>query len=172
MLTHIHQKFYRSNATHLSESDIIEIRESRRKIPNASKRMAEKFHIGARRVYEIWEHNERLQQDLNSPSPSDSDNSSILNDFKNKKSSANETSIKKIKSKPVRILNQPSINKNLTGKLSAISLEVKKETILPETSQETEDPLEFYKRTQKEIKKVRADARADISKVSTSNLKV
>jgi hypothetical protein len=69
-------------------------------------------------------------------------------------------------------LNQPSINKNLTGKSSAISLEVKKETILPETSQETEDPLEFYKRTQKEIKKVRADARADISKVSTSNLKV
>src|SRR6185312_9775463 len=126
MLTHIHQKFYRSNATHLSESDIIEIRESRGKIPNASKRMAEKFHIGARRVYEIWEHNERLQQDLNSPSPSDSDNSSILNDFKNKKSSANETSIKKIKSKPVRILNQPSINKNLTRKLSAISLEVKK----------------------------------------------
>ena len=168
MLTHIHQKFYRSNATHLSESDIIEIRESRGKIPNASKRMAEKFHIGARRVYEIWEHNERLQQDLNSPSPSDSDNSSILNDFKNKKSSANETSIKKIKSKPDRILNQPSINKNLTGELSAISLEVKKETILPET----EDPLEFYKRIQKEIKKVRADARADISKVSISNLKV
>jgi len=166
MLTHIHQKFYRSNATHLSESDIIEIRESRGKIPNASKRMAEKFHIGARRVYEIWEHNERLQQDLNSPSPSDSDNSSILNGFKS------ETSIKKIKSKPVHILNQPSINKNLTGKSSAISLEVKKETILPETSQETEDPLEFYKRTQKEIKKVRADARADISKVSTSNLKV
>ena len=170
MLTHIHQKFYRSNATHLSESDIIEIRESRGKIPNASKRMAEKFHIGARRVYEIWEHNERLQQDLNSPSPSDSDNSSILNGFKSKKSSAIETSI--IKSKPVHILNQPSINKNLTGKSSAISLEVKKETILPETSQETEDPLEFYKRTQKEIKKVRADARADISKVSTSNLKV
>ena len=170
MLTHIHQKFYRSNATHLSESDIIEIRESRGKIPNASKRMAEKFHIGARRVYEIWEHNERLQQDLNSPSPSDSDNSSILNGFKSKKSSAIETSI--IKSKPVHILNQPSINKNLTGNLSAISLEVKKETILPETSQETEDPLEFYKRTQKEIKKVRADARADISKVSTSNLKV
>ncbi|CAG8489585.1 23839_t:CDS:2 [Gigaspora rosea] len=108
MLTHIHQKFYRSNATHLSESDIIEIRESRGKIPNASKRMAEKFHIGTHHVYEIWEHNEQ----------------------------------------------------------------VKKETILSETSQETEDPLEFYKRTQKEIKKVRADAHADISKVSTSNLKV
>ncbi|CAI2200243.1 18348_t:CDS:2, partial [Funneliformis geosporum] len=36
------------------ESDIKEIRESRGKIPNASKKMAEKFHIGARRVYEIW----------------------------------------------------------------------------------------------------------------------
>ncbi|CAG8538677.1 11898_t:CDS:2 [Ambispora leptoticha] len=89
-----------------------------------------------------------------------------------KKSSAIETLIKKIKSKPVHILNQPSINKNLTRKSSAISLEVKKETILSETSQETKDPLEFYKRTQKEIKKVRANTRADISKVSTSNLKV
>ncbi|CAG8803634.1 8608_t:CDS:1 [Gigaspora margarita] len=172
MLTHIHQKFYQSNATHLFESDIIEIRESRGKIPNASKRIAKKFHIGAHCVYEIWEHNERLQQDLNSLLPFDSDNSSILNDFKNKKSSAIETSIKKIKSKPVHILNQPSINKNLTEKLSAISLKVKKETILSETLQETEDPLEFYKRTQKEIRKVRTDARADISKVSTSNLKV
>ena len=53
MVTHLHEKFYQSNATHLSESDIIEIRESRGKIPNASKRMAEKFHIDACRVYEI-----------------------------------------------------------------------------------------------------------------------
>ena len=47
MVTHLHEKFYRSNATQLSESDIKEIRESRGKIPNASKKMAEKFHIGA-----------------------------------------------------------------------------------------------------------------------------
>jgi hypothetical protein len=104
MLTHIHQKFYRSNATHLSESDIIEIRESRGKVPNALKKMAKKFHIGARRVYEIWEHNERLQQDLNFSPPSDSDDSSILNDFQIKKPSIIETPIKKIKSKHVRIL--------------------------------------------------------------------
>ncbi|CAG8668287.1 9836_t:CDS:1, partial [Paraglomus occultum] len=140
------------------------IRESRGKIPNASKRMAKKFHIGTRRVYEIWEHNERLQQDLDSPSPSDSDNSSTLNDFKNKKSS----SIKKIKSKPVHILNQPPINKNLTGKLSAISLEVKKETTPPVTLQETEDVLELHKRKQKDIEKIRASGRTLASKLSVS----
>ena len=64
MVTHLHEKFYRSNATQLSESDIKEIRESRGKIPNASKKMAEKFHIGARRIYEIWNNSERLQQGL------------------------------------------------------------------------------------------------------------
>ena len=46
------------------KSDIKEIRESRDKIPNASKKMAEKFHIGARRIYEIWNNSERLQQGL------------------------------------------------------------------------------------------------------------
>ncbi|CAB4382486.1 unnamed protein product [Rhizophagus irregularis] len=64
MVTHLHEKFYQSNATQLSESDIKEIRESRGKIPSASKKMAEKFHIGAQRVYEIWNNSERLQQGL------------------------------------------------------------------------------------------------------------
>ncbi|RHZ79476.1 hypothetical protein Glove_144g59 [Diversispora epigaea] len=139
--------------------------------------MAKKFHIGARRVYEIWEHNERLQQDLNFPPPSDdaehrtfgssdSVNSSILNNFQIKKPSIIETPIKKIKSKHVRISDQPSINKNLTEKLGGISLETKK-TILPEISQETEDPLELFKRTQKDAKKSRAVARANIFKQST-----
>ena len=53
IVTYLHKKFYRSNATQLSESDIKEIRELRGKILNASKKMAEKFHIGAQRVYEI-----------------------------------------------------------------------------------------------------------------------
>ncbi|CAB5382589.1 unnamed protein product [Rhizophagus irregularis] len=44
MVTHLHEKFYQSNATPLSEADIKEIRESRGRIPNASKIMAEKFH--------------------------------------------------------------------------------------------------------------------------------
>ncbi|GET03036.1 hypothetical protein GLOIN_2v1773962 [Rhizophagus clarus] len=44
MVTHLHEKFYRSNATPLTEADIKEIRESRVRIPNASKKMAEKFH--------------------------------------------------------------------------------------------------------------------------------
>jgi hypothetical protein len=67
MVTHLHEKFYRSNATQLSESDIKEIRESRGKIPNASKKMADKFHIGPKRVYEIWDNKERLQQGFNQP---------------------------------------------------------------------------------------------------------
>ena len=54
MVTHLHEKFYWSNnATQLSESDIKEIRESRGKIPNVSKKMAEKFHISAQCIYEI-----------------------------------------------------------------------------------------------------------------------
>ncbi|CAG8621049.1 3857_t:CDS:1 [Acaulospora morrowiae] len=151
--------------TYLSESDIIEIRESRGKIPNVSKRMSKKFHIGACHVYKIWKHNEHLQQDLNSLSPSDFDNSSILNDFKSKKSSAIETSIKKIKPKPVHILNQSSINKNLTKKLSAISLKAKKRTTPPVTLQETEDILELHKRNQKDIEKIRASSYTLVSKL-------
>ena len=53
MVTHLHEKFYRSNATQLSESDIKDIRESRGKIPNALKNIAKKFYIGAQRVYKI-----------------------------------------------------------------------------------------------------------------------
>jgi len=64
MVTHLHEKFYRSNATPLTEADIKEIRESRGRIPNVSKKMAEKFHVGARRIYEIWNNSERLQQGL------------------------------------------------------------------------------------------------------------
>src|SRR4051812_40905340 len=64
MVIHLHEKFYRSNATQLSESDIKEIRELRGKISNASKKMAEKFHIGAQRVYKIWNNSERFQQEL------------------------------------------------------------------------------------------------------------
>jgi len=175
MITHIQQKFYRSNATQLSESDIKEIRESRGKVPNASKRMAKKFRIGARRVYEIWEHKERLQQGLdnwdNSP-PSDSHN---------KKLSAIEISIneastkvaKNIKSKPKLIHNSDQffISKDSFDKMNKI-LETKKETIPPEISQKTEDPLELFKRTQKDAKKSRAVARADIFKLSTLNSKV
>ena len=82
MVTHLHEKFYRSNATQLSESDIKEIRESRGKIPNASKKMAEKFHIGARRVYEIWNNSERLQQEL---ILSSSDQSALAKNFQTDK---------------------------------------------------------------------------------------
>ncbi|CAB5370501.1 unnamed protein product [Rhizophagus irregularis] len=62
MVARIYDTYYDAKATLLSEADINEIRESRGKIPNASKKMADKFHIGPKRVYEIWDNKERLQQ--------------------------------------------------------------------------------------------------------------
>ena len=62
MVARIHNTFYNAKATLLSEADIKEIRESRGRIPNASKKMADKFHIGPKRIYEIWDNKERLQQ--------------------------------------------------------------------------------------------------------------
>src|SRR3954466_7070777 len=67
MVACLHDIFYDAKATLLSEADIKEIRESRGKIPNASKKMADKFHIGPKRVYEIWDNKERLQQGLDQP---------------------------------------------------------------------------------------------------------
>ncbi|CAG8849260.1 312_t:CDS:2, partial [Gigaspora margarita] len=61
-------------------------------------------------------------------------------------------------------------------KLSAIEISIneastknvrnKKETIPSEASQKTKDPLEFYKRTQEDAKKIRAVVHANISKLS------
>ncbi len=53
MVARIHNTFYDAKATLLSEADIKEIRESRGRIPNASKKMASKFHIRPKCVYEI-----------------------------------------------------------------------------------------------------------------------
>src|SRR4051812_9470722 len=64
MVVRIHDTFYDAKATLLSDDDIKEIRESRGRIPNASKKMADKFHIGPKRVYEIWDNKERLQQGI------------------------------------------------------------------------------------------------------------
>ncbi|CAG8538526.1 6350_t:CDS:2 [Ambispora gerdemannii] len=72
---------------------------------------------------------------------------------------------KKRKSESACISDQHSVSKDLTEKIDKIS-EAKKETIPPEASQKTKDPLEFYKRTQEEAKKIRAVVRADISKLS------
>ncbi|CAG8791922.1 35009_t:CDS:2, partial [Gigaspora margarita] len=57
-------------ATLLSETDIKEIRESRGKIPNASKKMAKKFYIGPKYVYEIWDNKKHLQQGRDQVNPS------------------------------------------------------------------------------------------------------
>uniref|UniRef100_U9URU8 Uncharacterized protein n=1 Tax=Rhizophagus irregularis (strain DAOM 181602 / DAOM 197198 / MUCL 43194) TaxID=747089 RepID=U9URU8_RHIID len=62
MVARIHDTYYDAKATLLSEADIKEIRESRGRIPNATQKMASKFHIGPKRVYEIWDNKERLQQ--------------------------------------------------------------------------------------------------------------
>ncbi len=62
MIARFHDTYYDAKATLLSEADIEEIRESRGKIPNASKKMANKFHIRPKRIYEIWDNKERFQQ--------------------------------------------------------------------------------------------------------------
>ncbi|PKB95020.1 hypothetical protein RhiirA5_437535 [Rhizophagus irregularis] len=62
MVARLHDTYYDAKATLLSEADIKEIRESRGKIPNASKKMADKFHIGPKRVYEIWDNKKHLQR--------------------------------------------------------------------------------------------------------------
>ena len=64
MVACIHDTYYDAKATLLSEADIKEIRESRGKISSAPRKMAKKFHIRLKRVYEIWDNKERLQQEL------------------------------------------------------------------------------------------------------------
>ncbi len=61
MVACIYDTFYDAKATLLSEANIKKIREFRGRIPNASKKMASKFHIGPKCVYEIWENKEHLQ---------------------------------------------------------------------------------------------------------------
>jgi hypothetical protein len=63
----LHDTFYDAKATLLTEANIKKIRESRSRIPSASKKMAKKFHIGAKRVYEIWDNKECLQQGFDQP---------------------------------------------------------------------------------------------------------
>jgi hypothetical protein len=68
MVARLHDTFYDAKATLLSEADIKEIRESRGRIRNAPKKMADKFHIGPKRVYDIWDNKEHLQQGVISSS--------------------------------------------------------------------------------------------------------
>ncbi|CAI2189518.1 6353_t:CDS:2, partial [Funneliformis geosporum] len=49
MVACIHDTYYDVKATLLSEADIKKIRESRGRIPNASQKIASKFHIGPKR---------------------------------------------------------------------------------------------------------------------------
>ncbi|CAG8484118.1 7133_t:CDS:2 [Paraglomus brasilianum] len=55
MVARLHDTFYDAKATLLTEADIKKIRE----------KMANKLHIGPKRVYEIWDNKERLQQEQN-----------------------------------------------------------------------------------------------------------
>ncbi|GBB84461.1 hypothetical protein RclHR1_11020007 [Rhizophagus clarus] len=68
MVARLHDTFYDAKATLLSEADIKEIRESRGRIRNTPKKMADKFHIRPKRVYDIWDNKERLQQGVISSS--------------------------------------------------------------------------------------------------------
>nr|CAG8589298.1 15048_t:CDS:1 [Entrophospora candida] len=126
MVTRLHQTFYRSNATQLSESDIKEIRDSRGKVPSASKKMAEKFHIGTRRVYEIWKYTERLQQDLKHASFSADESqdieASVIKSSIKKKSSKSRTKSVLCNNEPRSHISDSIPTNNSTEKISSEDL--------------------------------------------------
>ncbi|CAJ0889749.1 12279_t:CDS:1 [Entrophospora sp. SA101] len=173
-MEHITAEYYRAGTPYLSPEALEEIIQSRGTVKNASKKMADKYYTSTRRIYEIWKRHAqglplRKQQMIHSQSTQIRSAISPENN-----TSDRQTKKRKSKSKSVHISDQPLINKDLdavtsslyeTEKIGRIS-EAKKETILPATSQETEDVLELYKRNQKEIEKTRASGRTLASKLS------
>ncbi|RHZ46156.1 hypothetical protein Glove_632g6 [Diversispora epigaea] len=172
------KSYYRRGSTFLSSEQIEIIRTLKGKVPKY--RIIRDFHINENRVDDIWESHERQQQIIqNTISSKILTMPAILSENSNRIESE------------ILLQNQPlndSLNhdssilhptdKNLdmeiftlreTEKLGGISI-AKKETIPPEISQETENPLELFKRTQKDAKKSRVLARADISKLSNSKV--
>ncbi|RHZ60337.1 hypothetical protein Glove_355g8 [Diversispora epigaea] len=173
------KSYYRRGSTSLTSEQIETIRMLKGKVPKY--RIIREFHINENRVNDIWENHERQQQVIQSTISSEiSSVSSTLPENSNQiesevllqsKSLGGELGIRGSASS----FNHDSSNLHLesitlpnkeTKNMCGISLETKK-IILPEISQETEDPLELFKRTQKDAKKSRADARADIFKQST-----
>ncbi|CAG8561560.1 8182_t:CDS:1 [Ambispora leptoticha] len=146
----------RSDAVKLSPDDYKYIMQYKDAKSKPLEMLRDKYPMSNTRFYRIWKGKEVCTNVWNPYLANSESNISIP-------IVVEET--KKRKSKSACISDQHSVSKDLTEKIDKIS-EAKKETIPPEASQKTEDPLEFYKRTQEEAKKIRAVVRADISKLS------
>src|ERR1044072_1721752 len=66
-MTYLREIYYKAGSTILTPEGIKEIKESRGKIPNAAKKMSEKYHISCKRVYDLWNNCERSQQTIDNP---------------------------------------------------------------------------------------------------------
>ncbi|RHZ64250.1 hypothetical protein Glove_326g1 [Diversispora epigaea] len=176
------KSYYRRGSTFLSSEQIETIRTLKGKVPKY--RIIRDFHINENRVKDIWGSHERQQQIIQSAISSEILPAILLknsnqtereillqsNDSLNlylESATLPNTEIKKRNSKSVRTSDQSSISKGSIDKVDKLL-----ETIPPEISQKTEALLELFKRTQKDAKKSRAVARADISKLSILNSKV
>ncbi|RHZ45850.1 hypothetical protein Glove_645g49 [Diversispora epigaea] len=153
------KSYYRRSSTFLSSEQIETIRTLKGKVPKY--RIIRDFHINENRVNDIWGSHECQQQIIQSvvsseilPMPT------IL--------SKNSNQIEGGILLQNRVIDVKTFTPHETEKLGKISLKTKS----PEITQETEDSLELYKRTKKEVKKVKAVMRNDISKLSTPNLKL
>ena len=107
MVARLHDTFYDAKATLLSEADIKEIRESRGRIRNAPKKMADKFHIGPKRVYDIWDNKERLQQGVISSS---SDQPALDKNSQNDKTEQTLEAVSEVLSIPLQATEIPKKN--------------------------------------------------------------
>jgi hypothetical protein len=107
MVARLHDTFYDAKATLLSEADIKEIRESRGRIRNAPKKMADKFHIGPKRVYDIWDNKERLQQGVISSS---SDQPALDKNSQNDKTEQTLEAVSEVSSIPLPATEIPKKN--------------------------------------------------------------
>ncbi|RHZ79739.1 hypothetical protein Glove_141g106 [Diversispora epigaea] len=187
----IHKEYYSASARYLTNEAIREIKGSMGNVPDAINAMAKKYRINYYRVLDYIENRERKQQIIQSTVSNQIESEVLLqskslgNELKIQGSASSlnhdssilhlestslpNTEIKKrnskSQSKSVRTSNQSSVSKGSFDKVDKLL-----ETIPPEISQETEDPLELFKRTQKDAKKSRAVARADISKLSNSKV--
>ncbi|CAG8744265.1 1830_t:CDS:1 [Dentiscutata heterogama] len=147
----------RSDAVKLSPDDYKYIMQYKDAKSKPLEMLRDKYPMSNTRFYQIWKGKEVCTNVLN-PYLTDSESDISIPIV------VEETKKRKSKFKSARISDQYSVSKDSTEKIDKIS-EAKKETIPPEASQKTEDPLEFYKRTQEEAKKIRAVVRADISKL-------
>jgi hypothetical protein len=159
-MEYLSKEYYRAGATYLSPEVLEEIRNSRGKVKNAVTVMAKKHHISTRRVYEIWRRSAIRQPDHFQQGGSD--NQSLSN--------PNITFLPQN-----NVLEDASLGCNTIPNSKKKKTEGKKRSqegqAMPETKKEiisptesSEDVLDFYKRTDNTLEKIKARGHLLISK--------